>query len=295
MNNLKESMPKLIDDLTIVIVLYQENLELIRKSLKNIKSLKIIIIDNDNNSELKDKICKEFQIQKYILHKKNIGFAKSANIGIKLADTRYVMNMSADCLINQDSILKLLLANQKDPNCFITAPTFYYPNNNPSQNAGTFSYKKILSSDNFFDGDLCVDWVLGGQVFEKEMMEEIGMFDDNLFLYFPDEDIGRRALLKKKSIIQLSEATAIHVHGTPKTKNFFKRIYLKNFHYTHDELYYNFKINTHKEIFNKLNKKIPNYLIKILLNVIILRLGKATKYLSIVLAFNKFKKFLNNN
>ncbi len=38
-------MSNLINDITIIIVLYQEKLELIQSCLKNIKNFKIIIID----------------------------------------------------------------------------------------------------------------------------------------------------------------------------------------------------------------------------------------------------------
>ena len=286
----------MINNLTIVIVLYQEKLELIRACLKNIKNFKIIIIDNDNNIEVKEKIISEFLIHKYILNKKNIGFSKAANIAVKLVETKYVMNINADCLIKQDDILRLLLTNQADQNCFITSPTFYDSENKLSRNASNFSDKKILHNNDYFDGDVCVDWVLGSAiVFEKKIFIEIGMFDENFFLYFLDEDICRRAFIKKKSTIQMSTVNAIHTHGIPKTKNFFKKIFLRNYHFTYDELYYHFKINNHNEIFNKLQKKIPNYFIKFLLNVFILKPGKATHYLSLILAFFQFKKFLIKN
>ena len=74
-----------------------------------------------------------------------------------------------------------------------------------------------------------------------------------------------------------------------------QKIFLRNYHFTYDELYYHFKINNHNEIFNKLQKKIPNYFIKFLLNVFILKPGKATHYLSLILAFFQFKKFLIKN
>jgi len=286
----------MINNLTIVIVLYQEKLELIRACLKNIKNFKIIIVDNDNNIEVKEKIISEFLIHKYILNKKNIGFSKAANIAVKLVETKYVMNINADCLIKQDDILRLLLTNQADQNCFITSPTFYDSENKLSRNASNFSDKKILHNNDYFDGDVCVDWVLGSAiVFEKKIFIEIGMFDENFFLYFLDEDICRRAFIKKKSTIQMSTVKAIHDHGLPKTKNFFKKIFLRNYHFTYDELYYHFKINNHNEIFNKLQKKIPNYFIKFLLNVFILKPGKATHYLSLILAFFQFKKFLIKN
>jgi len=286
----------MINNLTIVIVLYQEKLELIRACLKNIKNFKIIIVDNDNNIKVKEKIISEFLIHKYILNKKNIGFSKAANIAVKLVETKYVMNINADCLIKQDDILRLLLTNQADQNCFITSPTFYDSENKLSRNASNFSDKKILHNNDYFDGDVCVDWVLGSAiVFEKKIFIEIGMFDENFFLYFLDEDICRRAFIKKKSTIQMSTVKAIHDHGLPKTKNFFKKIFLRNYHFTYDELYYHFKINNHNEIFNKLQKKIPNYFIKFLLNVFILKPGKATHYLSLILAFFQFKKFLIKN
>ena len=67
-------MSKLINDITIIIVLYQENLDLLRNCLKNIKNFKIIIIDNSNNIKLKNQVIKKFKIYKYILNNKNIGF-----------------------------------------------------------------------------------------------------------------------------------------------------------------------------------------------------------------------------
>lgn len=286
----------MIGDLTIIVVLYQEKYELIKACLENIKNFKIIIIDNDNNTEIKKKIVSEFLIYKYILNEKNIGFSKAANIAVKLSNTKYIMNINADCLIKEEDILKLLLANKADQNCFITTPTFYNLENQLSQNASIFSDKKILNDNNYFDGDTCVDWVLGAAiVFEKKIFLEIGMFDENFFLYFLDEDICRKAFLKKKSTIQMSTVKAIHVHGIPKTKNFFKKIFLKSYHFTYDELYYHFKINNHNEILNKLKKKIPNYFIKFLINVLILNLGKATHYFSLILAFLQFKKFLVKN
>ena len=148
----------MINDLTIIIVLYQEKLELIRSCLKNIKNFKIIIIDNDNNNEIRNKINTEFSIQRYILNKKNIGFTKAANIAIKLVDTKYVMNLNADCIIKENAILDLLSVNQKDHNCFITSPTFYDLNNELSRNSSSFSEKKIVQNNLYLDGDVCVDW-----------------------------------------------------------------------------------------------------------------------------------------
>ena len=51
--------------LSILIILYEENFEIIKKCLSQINEFKIIIIDNANDQSLKDKIIKNFKIYKY--------------------------------------------------------------------------------------------------------------------------------------------------------------------------------------------------------------------------------------
>ena len=55
--------------LSILIILYEENFEVIKKCLSNINKYKIIIIDNANDQSLKDKIIENFKIYKYFLNK----------------------------------------------------------------------------------------------------------------------------------------------------------------------------------------------------------------------------------
>ena len=217
-------------------------------------------------------------------------------MAINLSDTNYVLNINADCMIEKDSIIKLLLTNQKYKDCFISSPTFYEKNNKLAHNSAVFLEKKITPqwNEQSYDGDVCVDWVLGSAILiDKKIMQEIGMFDENLFLYFPDQDICKRASLKKKSIIQVSKAKAIHAHGISKVNNMFKRIFIRNYNFTFDELYYLHKIKIHQNAFNSIRKKIKNYYIKFFLNFLLFRLDKATFYIAKILAFKKFKKFLN--
>ena len=64
------------NDLTIILVLYEEKDDLVFKCLENIKNFKIIIIDNANNHNLKIKIEKYFHIEKYVLNRKILDLQK---------------------------------------------------------------------------------------------------------------------------------------------------------------------------------------------------------------------------
>ena len=49
------------NQITILMILYQEDHEMVSNCLKNIKNFKIIIIDNANNNILKKKLLKNLK------------------------------------------------------------------------------------------------------------------------------------------------------------------------------------------------------------------------------------------
>ena len=97
---------------------------------------------------------------------------------------------------------------------------------------------------------------------------------------------------QKKSIIQINNVKVEHQHGNIKVNNLLKKVFIRNFNFTFDELYYYYKINKHSEIFDKLKKNYLNYKIKIFSNLLYLNLSKSTYYLAKVLAIKKFDKYL---
>ena len=106
-------MKNLVEKVTVQIVLYEENYELIKECLINLKGLKVIIIDNKNNFFLKEKLVNEFSIEKYILNKKNIGYSRAHNQASKYVNTEYLLILNADCLIDKVSIQTLISTIEK--------------------------------------------------------------------------------------------------------------------------------------------------------------------------------------
>ena len=279
--------------LSILIILYEENLEMINKCLEKIKDFKIIIIDNANNKSLKNEIIKKFTIYKYFLNKKNIGFSRAANQGIRECDTEYMLILGADCLITFSDIEQLMLAKEKYKNCFLTSPTFYDNSGKLTYNGGPLheNSPKDEVIKNF--GDVCVDAVLTTAVlFKVKDIIDIGLLDEKFFLYFLDDDHCRRIKKIKKSVIQVYGSKAIHAHGHLKVKNRLKKIFFGNYFFYYEELYYLYKINSHQKKYNYFKKKIPKYIVKLVINLISFRFDKFVYYLSKVLAFYKFKKLI---
>ncbi len=284
-------MKDFYESLTITIVLYEESFSLISKCLEKIRKFKIIIIDNAGNLELKNKIQKEYKIFKYLLNDKNLGFSKAINQGIKISDTKFILNLEADCIINEENIYKLYEAINSYQDCFITIPTMFNEDNELTQSGGILMEKNLGYDVLKFDGDTCVDFPTTAAIlFRRQEMLDIGLFDEDLFIYFPDSEIGRRIKKNKRSVIQIFNSKALHKMGILKIKNNFKNVFYRNYYFTIDGLIYYFKENLHSLYLEKLKKKIPNLILKLILNVFLLRFSKSIECFSKILAYHNFKK-----
>ncbi|MDC1032971.1 glycosyltransferase [Candidatus Pelagibacter sp.] len=290
-------MNKLYEEITITIVLYKENFEFISKCLNKVENFKIILVDNDGNLTLKEKIENQFKIFKYITNKKNLGFSKGINQAIKSCDTEYVLNLEADCIISENSILELFETFSKYENCIIATPTMIDNDNHLTHSGGALMEKDLGYKVLNLEGDVCVDFPMTAAIlFKKQDMLNIGMFDEDLFIYYPDVEIGRRIKNFKKSIIQIYKARAIHDMGTLKINNPIKRVFFRNYFFTLDGLIYFYKANLHSKHLKKLEKKIPSLIIKSFLNIFFFKFAKSIQCFSQVLAYYKFKsKFLKKS
>lgn len=283
-------MINLYKNISITIVIYQESFEILSKCLENIKDFNIIIIDNSGNYKLKDEVLKKYKIFKYIINPKNLGFSKATNQAIKLVNTSYVLCLQADCEISIESINKLYLALCKYEDCIMVTPTFYNKQKKLTFSGGPLPEKNIEMKNLNLEGDTCVDIATTAAVFfKKKDLMNIGLFDEDFFIYFPDFEIGRRIKDYNKSIIQVFDANAIHVMGNLKIENIIKKTFFRNYYFTYDELIYYNKGQNKNFVYFNLKRKIFNYILKFLLNLMILRIVKSTKFLARILAFYKFK------
>ncbi len=279
--------------LSILIILYEENFDVIHRCLAQINEFKIIIIDNANDKSLKNKITKNFKIYKYFLNKKNIGFSKAANQGILECDTEYLFILGADCLITNNDVEQLMLAKEKYKDCFLTSPTFYDAKGNYDYNGGPLYEDGLKNEILKNSGDVCVNTILTTAVlFKISDIKDIGLFDEEFFLYFLDYDLCRRIKKVNKSVIQVYKAKATHTHGQLKIKGKLKKIFFRNYFFDYEELYYLYKNDLHEKKYKNIKKKIPKFFFKLMINFLIFRFDKFTYYLSKLLAYYKFKRFI---
>ena len=90
-------------NLSIVIVTFRSDM-IIHECIRSIdKDIKIIIVENSNNTQFKEELETKYNNVSCILSSDNLGMGAGNNIGIKNAETDFVL------ILNPDVILELSL------------------------------------------------------------------------------------------------------------------------------------------------------------------------------------------
>lgn len=164
--------------LTIVIPTYRSD-KIIFKLLKTIsKKYKIIIIENSFDNKFKNKIEKKF-LNTQVYLKKNIGFGRAINFAVRKIKTKYFIAVNPDTIFYKQTIINLLKAAEKINKFGAIGPTH-------------IDFKDDNNKDLFFEKNKINGPAM---MFKTEIFKKIKGFDNNIFLYFEDNDYFKRCNL----------------------------------------------------------------------------------------------------
>lgn len=186
---------------SIIIPLYngQEHLLELIQSLKNqtYNKIEVIVIDNnstDDSVELLKSLSEKIIPLNIFLNKKNEGYCGGCNEGIKHASGEYLLFLSQDRIMNEDWIEKTVTEINKNKNigCII-GKVEREGASSPEYGHSYDVYGSILINSSphesrlFFGG--------GTIIIRKKIIDEIGGFDPEFFIYQEDVDICWRIRL----------------------------------------------------------------------------------------------------
>ena len=229
---------------TVVIVSYKSEQLVIRNIKKFDKKIKIIVIENSEDEILKKNIEQKFQNIEVILNK-NKGFGQAANLGAKLANTKYILFCSPD--------------NFLENNCFDEIDKIINKLNDNFSLLILSNHKEINNSINRINN---VEGISCFLVKRKNFLDISG-FDENFFLYYEDLDLVKR-LLNNKNIIYKIPVKYISEGGSHNKKYNYPIEVNRNWHYMWSKFYYTKK---HKGYIFSLIITFP-YLLRSLFKVI---------------------------
>lgn len=214
--------------ISISVVTYN-NSKVIEKFINSIFNItnnidfEIIIIDNNSSDNTVEIIKNNFKNVKLIKNDKNIGFGAAHNVAIKLGKGKYHLVLNPDIIFTENTIEKLINFMEENSDIGLVSPKIIFPD-------GTIQYLCKRSPCLF---DLCVRRFTPGfiqklfkkridyfemretgynkimdvlylsgsfMLFRRSILEKIGGFDENFYMYAEDADITQRAAEISKTV-----------------------------------------------------------------------------------------------
>lgn len=200
-------------------------------------SYEIIIIDNNSNDGSIEMVSKEFPNVRIYANKKNLGFSKAVNQGIRLSRGKNIFILNPDIIIKKNCIQVLLSKIKKNNAIGAIGPKIIKKNG-----VAEFPYikfpslmqiilfhtaiKRITLKSNLLRGKFLeinknindnpqeVELIPGGCLFlKKSVVKKVGYMDTRFFLWFEDTDYCLRMKKNKYKLFYEPNAVVIHAGG----------------------------------------------------------------------------------
>ena len=235
-------VPNFMRNITTLVVTFNSEhcIEPLSKGIP--KDVPVIIVDNASSDNTVARVKQLLPNAILVENSNNLGFGTANNKGIQAANTPFVLLLNPDCIPTEDFYEHLNQATIEFPDAAIIAPQIIKKNGS-LEISYRFPKTAWQSGGGAADGSCCVGFASGAALLlNKRVMDEIGYFDENFFLYYEDEDLCQRVFNTKKELIIYPRATVTHLsRGSVKGNNLLSYEYLRGYHHAQSKLLFEAK------------------------------------------------------
>src|SRR5271165_5510665 len=227
-------------DISVVIVAWNARyyLELCLKSLEDAppnRSMEVLVVDNASSDGSAEMIESKFPRVKLIRSPENLGFSKGNNVAIRQAQGRYIALVNPDVIVFPgclDALADFMDQNPKvgnvgprvlNPDMSMQSTCRRFPTlwNNFCSATGLatkFKNSQFFAGEHMFyfphDRTLAVDVIVGCfSMIRRETLGEVGLLDEDLWMYGDDVDWCRRARNAGWQVMFYPGGQVIHDRG----------------------------------------------------------------------------------
>ncbi len=228
----------MINDITLVSVSYKSGLQAEFFSQTARFFTDVIIVDNASADDSELRFAQAIPHARIHPLPRNIGFGAGNNVGIRASAKEWVLLLNPDCKIEEQDVIKLRKTLTENPFALAVGPKVVGPDGKPHGTYGWTSMGAATKNSEYPD-----TWGVASTIkldgsclmLRKTAFEAIGLFDEDLFMYFEEEDVGLRAIRAGFDVLTTPFATAVHLanQSSPVTRS---TEFLKNYHLARSKL-----------------------------------------------------------
>ncbi|MDE1192046.1 MAG: glycosyltransferase family 2 protein [Arachidicoccus sp.] len=211
---------------------------------KNV-SFEIILVDNASEDDTIEKVNEKFPEVITIANTENIGFGRANNQGIRIAKGEFVFLLNSDAYLMNNAISDFVnfLRLEINQSVAICGGDLFY-DNTCKQRMASFGNLPTLKEEvfilsglfklfkNYFRKHISaaiinydnkikdVGFIIGADMFiRKAVLEKIGLFDEDFFMYFEETELSFRAKAAGYKSVIIPSIKLCHLDGGSSKKN----------------------------------------------------------------------------
>jgi N-acetylglucosaminyl-diphospho-decaprenol L-rhamnosyltransferase len=222
-------------ELSIALVNWN-NRDYLRQCLESIEaaqlpfSYDIVVADNGSTDGSLQMLSERFPYVKIVQNEGNVGVARGNNQCINNTNGRYIYILNNDTLVNRKAIETMMRFIDEHPDAGAVGGTLL--NADGTYQSSSFSFPSLLeeflivshigarlnpyfpSQNGPYPGVREVDWISSASILvRREALEEIGLIDEEYFIYSDETDWQYRLWHAGWKVYYLPEVTTIHFGG----------------------------------------------------------------------------------
>lgn len=237
-------------ELTLIIVSFNSAkvIDQCQSQLLDAATYPVLVIDNASPDQSAIKLKNRYPEIEVIPMQQNIGYGRAANVGLRKTQTRFALLLNPDLFVSVDEIQKILdYARKDEDNTAIWGP----------------ATKRSLIAEG---PPVNVDWISGSaMLFNIEKIKQVGLFDENIFLFSEETDLCERTIAAGHGIKLCPDVFFDHLVGQaspfdPKVE------YMKWWHFGWSQCYRMTK-NGHCTVFRNPRRKHLSYRLHSLISI----------------------------
>ena len=229
--------------LTIVIVTFRSE-KVIDNCIKSISDqIKIIVVDNSNDQNLKDSLEKKYENVECILSSSNLGMGSGNNLGLNNVKTDYALILNPDVILQENTISEIINESKKIESFAVLAPLSedqknpnYKIKQNDKKNINNLNPFKVKSVDGFA-------MLLNlKEINQIDDFRNKKYFDENFFMYLENDDFCKRLSQCNQNIYIIPKSKVKHLGAKAVSDEYAYEVELsRNWHWIWSRFYYNKK------------------------------------------------------
>lgn len=188
----------------------------------------IIVVDNASEDDSAEAIATRFPSVHLIRNDRNLGYAGGNNLGLRQANGDVVVLLNSDVIVSPEGLSSLASYLQTCAAVGAVSPRLTTAQGDPQSyafgNDPTLPYlfqrgiRSLLRRGDVHDWKvdhpLSIDWVSGACLcVRREVIDQVGLLDENFFLYFEDVDWCLRMRQAGWQIVYNPNWSVVHFGG----------------------------------------------------------------------------------